>query len=221
MSLPPPTPKQASLSAADEIFLETWTPESATELRGVRRQNDAKYPGVVPSAAAKKKSSKPWKPDPNAVRIYDGYEGLLVRTALLRQPGYEKIPPVQVTSGSDVYRLLNHLAFADQEHFIVLSLNNRNEVQSIYEAGIGGAFGVAVSVRDVVKTVILSGGISAILAHNHPSGDPTPSREDVLMTKQTAKAFSFLGYKILDHIIVARSGFTSFYEKGILPSGDD
>lgn len=223
--LKPPTPREALLSAADEIIVQPFTPESAIELEEARRGNpvvrDAGaaapflYPGATGApASARGKKGRSWKADPEALALYDGREALLVRTAIIRQPGYDKVPPTYIFGPSSVRELLAHLAFADQEHFVVLSLDSKNRVLSIFEASIGSASQTTVNVRDMVKTLILSGGVAAIIAHNHPSGSSNPSPEDLRVTEKIAGACDCLGYGLLDHVIVAHDGFYSMKEKG-------
>jgi len=234
--LPPPTPKQAQAAAADAIVIQPFSPPSAHDRGGVRQENprakarysigerpphenerDMLYPGALALPEGTKQSKQQaWKIDLSALRLYAGFEGLLVRTALIRQPGYERTSLPRLRCGSDVLDLLRHLASADLEHFVVLSMNQQNDVMAIYEGAVGSSNSAQVNIRDVLKTVILSGGLQAIIAQNHPSGDPTPSAEDELITARLKQAFHCVGYKLLDHVIVARDGHYSFFNSGKL-----
>jgi DNA repair protein RadC len=71
--------------------------------------------------------------------------------------------------------------------------------------------------REIFKSAILKNAASIILSHNHPSGDPAPSREDTQLTERVAKAGEILGIKLLDHIIIAEHGNYSFSNSGCLP----
>ena len=70
--------------------------------------------------------------------------------------------------------------------------------------------------REVFKAAILMGAANIILAHNHPSGDPSPSKEDIEITQRLAKAGEILGIEVLDHLILTPSGHISFKDKGLL-----
>lgn len=109
------------------------------------------------------------------------------------------------------------LAYADQEHMVVLSLNTQNRVMAIHEAAIGSATGAAFQIRDICKTVVLTAGVGAVMVHNHPGGDPTPSAEDVRVTRKVAEALDCAGISLIDHVIIAQGGaHYSFRSNGLL-----
>jgi DNA repair protein RadC len=80
----------------------------------------------------------------------------------------------------------------------------------------GGLHGCALTPGDVLRPAVRDGGSAFVLVHNHPSGDPFPSREDVAMTRLVAAAGELLGVPLLDHVIVARGGESSLLELGAL-----
>jgi DNA repair protein RadC len=80
----------------------------------------------------------------------------------------------------------------------------------------GGLHGCALTPGDVLRPAVRDGGSAFVLVHNHPSGDPVPSREDVAMTRLVAAAGELLGVPLLDHVIVARGGESSLLELGAL-----
>lgn len=158
-----------------------------------------------------------WQIDPESLRLYDGNDRLLVRTALLRAAGYTaRTHHVKITSPMDVARLCQHLAVSDQEHVAVLSLNSQHAVHAIFEASIGGAASAPLQIQHLLKIPLLTGGESVVMVHNHPSGDPSPSREDSLMTARASAALRCIGLSLDDHVIVALDGYFSFLERGLL-----
>jgi len=125
---------------------------------------------------------------------------------------------IRIRKASDVVPLLNHLLDRPQEHVISISLSGAHEVIKIRTVSIGLLTSCPIHPREVFVGPIMDRAFSVILAHNHPSGDPTPSEEDKKVTQQLALAASTLGIRLLDHIVVARRGFYSFQEAGILTS---
>ena len=104
-----------------------------------------------------------------------------------------------------------------KEHFLALYLNVRRELLCRETVSIGTLTQSLVHPREVFYPAILHGAASLIVAHNHPSGDPSPSGEDVATTERLKEAGKLLGIPLDDHIIAARSSFFSFRMKGLLP----
>lgn len=101
------------------------------------------------------------------------------------------------------------------EVVIALHLDTQNKIIGYHEVSRGGVAGSAVTPADVYRPVLLSGASKIILAHNHPSGNPTPSTEDIAITKRIKEAGDILSVRLLDHIIVG-AGYYSFLDSGIL-----
>lgn len=112
----------------------------------------------------------------------------------------------------------NYLETADREYFIMLALNNKNKVICINTVSIGSLNASIVHPREVFKAAILSNASAIIVAHNHPSGDISPSKEDILTTKNLVKAGKIMGIPVLDHIIIGSesNNWISLKEKGLL-----
>ena len=108
------------------------------------------------------------------------------------------------------------LSKADREMVLVLSLNTKLEPQAVEIVAVGGLNSCVVDVRNVFKHSILNNTAYVACIHNHPSGDPEPSREDVLLTQKISAAGKILGLPLLDHIIVGEYGYYSFKEQGKL-----
>lgn len=103
----------------------------------------------------------------------------------------------------------------DREVFFIMCLNTKNHVVAVHRCHIGSLNASIVHPREVFKSVILNNAASVIVAHQHPSGDITPSMEDINVTKRLVEAGKLLGIEMLDHLVVNNEGkFTSLKEKG-------
>ncbi len=108
------------------------------------------------------------------------------------------------------------MAGLDREHLVIMMLDCRMNVIGINTVAIGSLTSMLVSPREVFKPALLSNAASIMLAHNHPSGDPTPSPEDVTITQNLAQAGDYLDIFINDHIIVGADGrYVSLKERGL------
>ena len=104
-----------------------------------------------------------------------------------------------------------------EEVLILITLNTKNAVTGIFEVSRGNLNTAIVHPREVYKRALLSNASSIILAHNHPSQNPDPSKEDVLITQRLREVGEIIGIKLLDHIIVGNENtFVSLKEKNIL-----
>jgi len=124
----------------------------------------------------------------------------------------------RISSPCDAAELLRkYLEDADREIFMIMCLNTRNEPNAINTVSVGTLNSTNIHPREVYKTAILANSSCIILAHNHPSGDTTPSREDIETTGRLVEAGKILGIEVLDHVIIGENGrFVSFKEKGLL-----
>jgi len=121
-----------------------------------------------------------------------------------------------INSPEDVVSMFeNHFAGADRENFAIAFLNRKGKVLGVNTVSVGGLHSSIVHPREVYKPAVIIGAASIILAHNHPSGDPTPSREDIEITKHLIEAGRIMGIDILDHIIIGDS-YYSMKEKGMI-----
>ncbi len=121
-----------------------------------------------------------------------------------------------IRSPEDAYNYLNEMKYLSQEHFVVLGLNTKNEIIFKETVFIGSLNASIVHPRETFKHLIRRSCASAIVAHNHPSGQPDPSREDIEVTKRLSEAGKILGIDVLDHIIVGAQSYVSLKEKGYL-----
>lgn len=108
------------------------------------------------------------------------------------------------------------LKSAASERFGIIALNSKNRIVGIHIIGEGSLDEVHVEPREVYKAALLNNARSIIAFHNHPSGDPSPSREDVAITHRLKKAGELLSVQLLDHMITGEQGYVSLKECGIL-----
>lgn len=116
----------------------------------------------------------------------------------------------------DVLAQVRDLPRARREHFVVLLLNARHELQCRETISIGSLNASIVHPREVFLPAILHSAASVILVHNHPSGDPEPSEEDLNITRRLVQVGDLVGIGVLDHVIVASRGVVSFKSRQLL-----
>lgn len=108
------------------------------------------------------------------------------------------------------------LATLEHEEVWLLTLDGRNGLRGAHRVAMGGLHGCALLPRDVLRPALRDGASAMVLLHNHPSGDPTPSLDDLRMTRALADAARVVGVTLLDHVVVARGGATSLRDSGAL-----
>lgn len=116
----------------------------------------------------------------------------------------------------DVLVHVRDLARARREHFVVLLLNARHEMQRREVVSIGSLNASIVHPREVFLPAILHSAASIVLVHNHPSGDPEPSEEDLSITRRLVEVGDLVGIGVLDHVVVATRGLVSFRARQLL-----
>lgn len=125
-------------------------------------------------------------------------------------------PPSVIRSPQNAYSLLEpELRYEQKEHFICLFLNTKNHVIFKEVISIGSLNATVVHPREVFRAAIKHCSASLICVHNHPSGDTTPSSEDVELTKRLAEAGEIVGIDVLDHIVIGGHSFFSLKEHGL------
>ncbi len=124
-----------------------------------------------------------------------------------------KIP---IESAKDIFDYVsNRLIDKDKEHFMVLHLDSKNRIIKDEIISIGTLNASLTHPREIFKSAIKESSNAIILVHNHPSGDPSPSRQDIEITEKLFEAGKLLGINVLDHVIVGKSEYYSFKEKRI------
>ncbi|MEW9053314.1 MAG: DNA repair protein RadC [Neobacillus sp.] len=112
--------------------------------------------------------------------------------------------------------VMNDMRFLSQEHFVCLYLNTKNQVLHKQTIFIGSLNASIVHPREVFREALKRSAASIICLHNHPSGDPAPSKEDIEVTKRLVECGKMIGIEILDHLIIGENKFVSLKEKGYL-----
>jgi DNA repair protein RadC len=102
----------------------------------------------------------------------------------------------------------------EHEEVWLLVLDGRNHLKSARRIAQGGLHGCALTAKDVLRPALRDGGSAIVLVHNHPSGDPQPSRQDVVMTEAVVRACEAVGLELMDHVIIADGGARSLFEEG-------
>ena len=124
---------------------------------------------------------------------------------------------IRVTSPSIAANyVLTEMSVLEQEHFRIMTLNTKKEINFIREISKGTINMTIVHAREVFRAAISDNAHSIILLHNHPTGDPSPSKEDIGLTKNLIEASKIIGIDILDHIIIGDNKYFSFLEEGLL-----
>lgn len=121
-----------------------------------------------------------------------------------------------IVSPKDVWQLMRDEVQKKKEYFIVLYLNTRNQMIQKEIISIGSLSASIAHPREVFEPAVRHHAGQIILAHNHPSGDATPSEEDRATTKRLVKAGELLGIEVIDHVVVTKEGFVSMQEKGMM-----
>lgn len=122
-----------------------------------------------------------------------------------------------ISSPKDVVKIAQSIfKNKKKEYFLIFPLDSRNQIMKEKIISIGSLNASIVHPREIFKDAIAHTAVSIILVHNHPSGDPEPSDDDLKITKQLVEAGKILGIEVLDHIIVGQEKYTSFKDKGIL-----
>ena len=138
----------------------------------------------------------------------------IYKVSLVRDGSY-KSPSKAITSPPDAFSILEgYMQGLDREHFVVLLLDIKNKVIGINTVSIGNLDTSIAHPREVFKPAILSNAGSILLAHNHPSGDPEPSKEDIEITRRLVKAGEILGIDVIDHLILGDGCYRSLKEEG-------
>jgi len=134
-----------------------------------------------------------------------------------KMPTYES----RIRSSANAHTVLQeYLADTDREHFVILMLDQKNQVIGIHTVSIGSLTASVVHPRETFKAAILANAAAIICGHQHLSGDCQPSREDRSITQRLKEAGALLGINLLDHIIVGGEGrYFSFADEGLLDRG--
>ncbi|MNW40141.1 hypothetical protein D3C74_172470 [compost metagenome] len=142
---------------------------------------------------------------------------IVAALSLARSLTPPSLPTDKISSPADVYRLVEpDLRFAKREHLITLFLNTKNMVIAKELIAIGSLNACIVHPREVFRQAIKRASASIIVVHNHPSGNPEPSPEDIEITKRLMSAGTIIGIDVLDHIIIGDQRYISLTARGLM-----
>ena len=125
-------------------------------------------------------------------------------------------PRDRFTTSKEVFEFFKNMCDETKEHFVTLHLDSKNRLACMDVVSTGSLNASIVHPREVFKTALLSNAAALILIHNHPSGDPTPSREDLELTGRLKEAGELLGLRVLDHIIIGEDCYVSLADRGLI-----
>lgn len=156
----------------------------------------------------------------------DNHETRSIRMKVIR-PVWETLKINEVTSdyiggraqfksSREVFALFNFLKYEAKEHFLALHLDSKNRILCVDKVSSGSLNASIVHPREVFKTALLSSAAAVLFVHNHPSGNPEPSREDLELTTRLKQAGDLLGLRVLDHIIIGEDRYVSLADQGLV-----
>ena len=163
-----------------------------------------------PSASQAGPDAADPRPRPYRVPVY--------RVTLVREGAITASAPRLRGAEQAAELLRQYLGAADREHFVVILLDRKNAPIGINTVSIGSLTASVVHMRETFKAAILANAAAILCGHNHPSGDPEPSREDRALTKRLVDAGKLLGIAVVDHVIVGdgTTAYFSFADQGLL-----
>lgn len=139
------------------------------------------------------------------------YEILVVR----EEVGNYLKPSTRYTAPEQIFNTFSFLQQETKEYFFVLHLDGKNRILAVDMCSTGSLNQSIVHPREVFKTALLSSAATIILLHNHPTGDTTPSSDDIAVTRRLIDAGELIGIKVLDHLIIG-DGYASFVDRGLI-----
>lgn len=130
------------------------------------------------------------------------------------------VPPadtrVRIAAAADIARLLApEMARLEQEHLRVVLLTTRHDVLAVHEVYKGSVNQSQVRPAEVFREAVRRNAPAVVVVHNHPSGDPAPSPDDIHLTRQLVQAGRLLGVRLVDHVVIAEHGWASLRERGL------
>jgi len=121
-----------------------------------------------------------------------------------------------IKSPQDIFKYCRHMGLLEEERFVVLLLTTKNKVIAHYEISKGSLNSTIVHPREVFAHAVRVKAASVVCVHNHPSGCPDPSREDIEVSARLREAGRIIGVELIDHVIIGGVGYVSLKEKGLL-----
>lgn len=146
-------------------------------------------------------------------KLTEDRKAVLEKEFSVNYPGLERkmSSPERVAKlATEFLRMHEHA----EEYMYLVCVNTKLELMSVFEVSHGNVNSSVAGVREIFQKALLANAVCIFIMHNHPSGDPTPSIEDIKVTERVVKAGEILGIQVLDHIIIGKSSYASLKEKG-------
>jgi DNA repair protein RadC len=125
-------------------------------------------------------------------------------------------PKARLTQPSQIWELFRWLGRESKEYMIVLLMDGKNRLSAVEICSIGTLNQSLCHPREIFKSALMVSCAAIVILHNHPTGDTSPSSEDIAITRRLKEASDIIGIKLLDHLIVSDTEYTSFVERGLL-----
>lgn len=138
---------------------------------------------------------------------------ILAISEISKRVSYSKNSRLKISRAKDIFELFSEkLRQKEKEHFFIVLLDTKNKIIKAEEISVGILDASIIHPREIFKPAIKSSASRIILVHNHPSGDPRPSEEDLRVTKKLIEVGELLGIEVLDHVIIGETDFWSYIE---------
>ena len=170
---------------------------------------------LFPSPPARRPATPEQGCDP-ADRRTQPYRVPIYRVTLVRESSITAPAPRLRGAQQAAELLRQYLGAVDREHFVVILLDRKNTPIGINTVSIGSLTASVVHMRETFKAAILANAAAILCGHNHPSGDPAPSPEDIDITRRLKEVGEVMGVRVLDHVVIGYDRYFSFSEKGML-----
>jgi len=141
---------------------------------------------------------------------------LLVKDAPVVPAEIQPFVGISFRRSSDIFRAFKELATMPVESFLVVHLDGKNRMVGMTTCSIGSMTASLVHPRDIFRPAIANMTAGLIFIHNHPSGDPAPSDEDIQITKRLFEVGKLIGIRCLDHIVIGQGNYFSFADQGLI-----
>ncbi|MBP1157685.1 MULTISPECIES: DNA repair protein RadC [unclassified Paenibacillus] len=158
-----------------------------------------------------------WRAQQNSEKLLPAKRIQVLSLRMVKESSTIFYPNRFIRSPKDAADLFRQfIGDSDREQFCIMCLNTKNEPTALHTVSIGTLNASLVHPRETFKLALLANAASIVACHNHPSGEPTPSPEDVELTERLKDSGTLLGIELLDHIILGDGTFVSMKERGLM-----
>lgn len=154
--------------------------------------------------------------NPEVTMPLGDYEHLRVKTALVRSAEYNEKKAPKISCSEDAYKVIKDSTVEPQECMYILLMDASNHVIGVHEVARGGSASLALDPAKIFQAAIVANAVAIILAHNHPSGNPEPSPEDISLAQGISEIGDDIGIRVLDSLIVGYESYRSLADEGVI-----